>query len=141
VRRLRHHHRHREHPQQRVDQADREEFSGDGRFSIGDRAADRAVLEDQDSGQEWAAGLEVREDLGHGVRCIRRGLRRVVQVDRERGRVWARVQDLGRDQDLGRGRAWAERLRCHLRVKRRVRHVQGREGAEDRVTRRAKKAR
>jgi hypothetical protein len=127
-----------------VDQADRVEFSGAGRFSIADPEGDLEVLEDQDSGQEWAADLAVLEDLGHGVRCIRRDPHREdreVQAGQDSGRGWERVQDLGRDQDLGRGREWAARLRCRLRVKRRVRHVQGREDGDVHATRRAKKAR
>lgn len=92
-------------------------------------------------GQAWA-GWEVREDRrAHGVRCIRRGLRRVAQEDQDSGRGWERVRDSGRGQDLGNGREWVGRLRCRRRVKRRGRSVQDREGADVRVTRRAKKVR
>jgi hypothetical protein len=92
-------------------------------------------------GRGWAQVQAVREDQGHGVRCIRRGPRLVVQEDQDSVRAWERVRDSGRDRDLGRGREWVAHLRCRLRVKRRVRPVQDPEGAEDRVTRRAKKAR
>jgi hypothetical protein len=113
------------------------EFSGVGRFSIAGRREGREVR-----GQGWAVGREGREVLrAHGDRCIRRGLRREGREGRDSGQGWVRGQDLEQGRDSGSGPDPVVRLRCRLRVKRLVRRVRGREGADGRGTRRPKKVR
>jgi hypothetical protein len=89
--------------------------------------------------REWAADQQGwrRAD----VRCIRRGLRRVVLRGRGSGQGWVRVRDSDSDLDLGSDRAWAVRQHYRHRVRRHGHSVRDREDAEGRVTRRAKKVR
>jgi hypothetical protein len=89
--------------------------------------------------REWAADQQGRRRAD--VRCIRRGLRRVVLQDRGSGREWARGRDLDSDLDLGSDRAWAVRQHYRRRVKRPGHSVRDREDAAGRVTRRAKTVR
>jgi len=112
-------------------------FSGEGRFSIADRREGRVVLGGRV--REWAADQQGRRRAD--VRCIRRGLRRVVLRDRGSGRVWVRGRDLDSDLDLGSVLGWAVRQRYRRRAKPHGHSVRDREDAEGRVTRRAKKVR
>jgi hypothetical protein len=115
-------------------------FSGDGRFSIGDRPEDRVVREDRVvvRGQEWV-DQEGRQALD--VRCTQRAAHRVVREDRDSDREWERARDLGKGR-LERAREWVVRqVWRRLRVKRRVRRVLGREAGDGHGTRRPKKAR
>jgi hypothetical protein len=98
---------------------------------------DRVAL--ADLAQEWAV---VQDWPLAGVPCIPHERRRADQAVRDSVREWVRVQDLARGQALASVREWVALDSPHrLLVKRRVRRVQVREVAADRVTRKPKKAR